>query len=269
MKVLVLGAGPSGLAAVHAAALLGHDVVCFSKGGAGRKSRMNGAQYLHQMLPLASVTPSFKIDYRLTGDVDGYRDKVGYASTTTVSPESLVGLKEAWNIREAYDWMWRTYGEYIQDAEFGGHVDVQSLINHMSPDVTVSTIPAKILCSKPYHSFAHINIWATDTAIVPDMPDNTVICDGTSDRAWYRCSKIQSYCNTEWPGNRRPPLPQHRLWNVVKPIRTTCDCFPDVHRAGRYGRWEKGELVDMAFYRVAEALARREHEMINGGNYAI
>jgi len=34
---------------------------------------------------------------------------------------------------------------------------------------------------------------------------------------------------------------------VEKPIRTSCRCFPDVHRMGRYGKWKKGVLSHEAW----------------------
>ena len=271
MKTLIFGAGPAGLAAAHAASCMGSDVMIISKGA--RKSKMNGAQYLHRPIPMASRDGGFQIDYVLVGTSDKYREKVGYPSSTLVSVEHLVGKKHAWDIRSAYDWLWDTYGEYVQPDELNPG-KAWYYLDSLKPDVAISTIPAKMLCEKAYHSFAHINVWSSDTAIT-SIADNTVICDGTIDKAWYRCSMIGGQCNTEWPGNRRPPLSSDHLWSVTKPIKTTCDCLPEVHRMGRYGRWEKGVLVDDAFYRTAELIAEADNirnmfpTIDVGDNYAI
>jgi hypothetical protein len=257
VNIVVLGCGPAGLMAAHAACLTagsGGDVRILSRGA--HKSRMNGAQYLHRPIPLASQSLSFKINYSLQGDPDEYRAKIGYNSSTAVSPDSLSGIHEAWDIREAYNWLWSTYGSSVQDVDIRPGV-VRNILDSWKPDLVISTIPAQSLCESFSHSFLAVEIWATDTHIAP-LAENTVICDGTKDRAWYRMSKIDGFGNTEWPKRRRPPINSEHLWLVKKPTMNTCDCFPEVHRMGRYGRWEKGVLADSAFYETVELLKGME-----------
>lgn len=251
MKVMVLGCGPAGLMAAHAASLLDHDVLILSK---PRKSRMNGAQYLHRPIPMASSEP-FEIDYRLVGSAEVYRDKVyGSRSPVQVSPKSLVGRAPAWDIREAYDWLWDTYGRFVQAVDFTETSPGQLLQRiDVSPDVVISTVPAQLLCEKPeLHTFSWTKVWATDRAY--ELPGNdVVVCSGDLAHPWYRKSRIQGFENTEYPADRRPPLSKG-VWEVVKPTVTTCDCLPSVRREGRYGRWTKGVLAHEAFYNTIEAL---------------
>src|SRR5678809_864059 len=60
VRVLILGCGPSGLIAAHAAYNRGADFIVVSK---ARKSFMNGAQYLHAPIPGVSIKEPFLINY--------------------------------------------------------------------------------------------------------------------------------------------------------------------------------------------------------------
>lgn len=248
INVLVLGCGPAGLIAAHAASLNSEvdNVRILSK---PRKSHMLGAQYLHAPIP-GVPSSEFEIDYKLLGDVATYREKVyGPLWDGVVSPEDFIGKHPAWDIREAYDWLWETYGPYVREYEVTPMGLKQTLYN-LDPHVTISTVPAPLLCAEG-HAFGSTSIWSSDQAI-QHTPENTVLCNGDRDYAWYRASTIQGYSNTEWPDNRKPPVTP--LWQVTKPTKTNCDCFPNVHRMGRYGKWTKGVLSHNAYSETINAI---------------
>lgn len=243
MKVLILGCGPAGLIAAHAAYNRGANFVVMSK---ARKSFMNGAQYLHAPIPGVSIKDPFEINYVLSGDVAGYRDKVyGPDIKVEVSPESLIGRHQAWDIREAYDSLWGLYGSDVQDVDITPKV-LSNIKRNWKPDVIISTIPAHILCHNSSHKFGHEQVWATNQ-LECTLSDNTVLCNGEPGFDWYRASRIQGFTNTEWPHNKYPLSYQGQIWRVVKPLWTDCRCFPDVHRMGRYGSWTKGVLSHQAW----------------------
>lgn len=248
MKVLVLGCGPAGLMAAHAFAINFHDVLIYSK---RRKSEMFGAQYLHAPIPGMTEGAGRSITYRLDGSVDGYRRKVyGPESRVQVSPEDLIGKHTGYDIRRTYDNLWDTYGDYVQGIEFTPDV-VGSLVRQLNPDLTISTIPAPLLCSQEEHSFMNEKVWAIGDA--PErgvfspvkVPKDTVVCNGEPSPAWYRAANVFSRTTVEWPHNTKPPI--EGVAEVVKPVKTTCTCLPYVHRVGRYGRWTKGVLSHHAF----------------------
>lgn len=229
--------------AAHGAVMMGCDVRIFSK---PRKSFMRGAQYLHAPIPIASKNPSFQIHYKLIGEADVYRNKVyGIEADVEISPNRLSEWHEAWDIREAYDWLWDTYNEYVYEweASQANILDISA-----NADLVISTIPAPLLC-RSQHFFSAANIWATDSAFALDIP-NTVLCDGTEDRAWYRSSLIHGWGNTEWPADKKPPLGEDKLWEVTKPVASNCDCWPDIMRIGRYGAWAKKELSHDAYFKT-------------------
>lgn len=260
-KIAVLGCGPAGMFATHAAVGMGCSVDIFSK---PRKSFMRGAQYLHKPIPGLSTDP-FKIDYRLVGSVEGYREKVyGDDPDIPVSPQSLVGVHDAWDIREAYDNAWSEYGHRVRDldvASFKGFEFLDDIVEKY--DMVISTIPAKVMCyMEERHKFTSEKIWSTDFVkhvgafedkLGEPIPDNIVICSGEPDDWWYRQSRIQGYENTEFPISRKPKA--DKVWEVEKPVSTDCNCWPEIRRLGRYGAWRKGVLSHEAFYNVERWLS--------------
>ena len=67
-----------------------------------------------------------------------------------------------------------------------------------------------------------------------EIDDNSIVCDGTDEHAWYRIASVFGYRTIEW--SRLPP-PGTIAANVTKPLYTDCDCYPTVLRVGRYGTW--------------------------------
>jgi len=261
LKIGILGCGPAGIFAAHAVAEAGHTPVILSK---SRKSFMRGAQYLHMPIPGLSGDP-FKVEYKLNGTVDGYREKVyGDMGDILVSPSTLVGVSDAWDIREAYDAGWELYKGYITNVDLSTEAGRSVLsIREKMFDATVSTIPANALCDRPNtHSFASQNVWVTETikslgdfefGSDGELRDNLVVCSGEAGDWWYRQSRIHGWENTEFPDSARPNYPG-KVHAVSKPLSTTCTCHPDIIRMGRYGRWEKGVLSHESYFEAAEVV---------------
>lgn len=261
--VLVLGCGPAGLFAAHAAQCAGFKVQIASR---KRKSEMYGAQYLHNPIPEVSEK-QFEVRYLLEGTTDGYRQKVyGRGYRGTVSTDELVGSHAGWDIREAYNELWNFYVDDIVDTQFQHPEEVAAFIAAFDGKIHsyVSSIPAPLLCTEPGHGFTAQRVWS-----VGDAPErgvfspikselNTVVCSGDLLTSWYRKSNILGYNTVEWPESKKPPL--DGMSEVIKPISHNCTCLPHVHRVGRYGKWTKGVLSDSAFYETYHGLAGRPWE---------
>jgi hypothetical protein len=257
VKVLILGCGPAGLMACHAAAMAGHDVVVVSK---RRKSEMYGAQYLHAPIPKIDCGKPRLIEYQLRGTIDGYRYKVyGPDSRRAVSPETLEESHLGWNIRRAYDDLWDMYGSYVVHTEFQMPTDLHRFLESgdASADLVISSLPAPLLCTTT-HQFSGEDIWAIGDA--PErgvvnpiaVPAETVVCNGEPDVSWYRTANVFGRSTTEWPVRRKPPV--EGVARVTKPLATDCTCWPAVRRVGRYGQWTKGVLSHTAYVETAEYL---------------
>lgn len=256
MRVAVLGCGPAGLIAAHAAVMQRHDVIVFSK---KRKSQMYGAQYLHR--PIAGISEPLNyvtVDYQLRGSVLAYREKVygkDLNGDQQSSVEALESSHEAWDIREAYDRLWELYGPEVQDTDLSRHIAIDNIIR--MADLVISSVPAPVLCLSG-HSFQGQQVWAAGEAhdqgitLPYPCPENTVICNGEDAPAWYRLSNVFGVKTVEWPvWVPRPPVGHPAA--VVKPLRTNCDCYGSIMRVGRYGRWQKGALSHEAYDLTVQA----------------
>lgn len=257
-KAAVLGCGPAGLFAAHALIQRGWDVTVFSK---KRKSTMYGAQYLHA--PIPGLTPEdaepIKVQYLLEGSVADYQTKVYGSMPVKTSVELLSSTHQAWDIRQAYDAAWDAYGERVVHRVIGPEWMADGELDRFRH--VVSSVPLIAICGMlDVHQFHTTNIWAIGDA--PDRgqyapfrpPADTVLCDGTRDRGWYRASNIFGHVTVEWPGNRKPPLPG--IAPVGKPVYSTCDCYArrrwNFAKVGRYGTWSKGVLSHQAYWTAAD-----------------
>lgn len=262
-RVAILGCGPAGLLAAHAARLMGHQSTIFSR---KRKSPMLGAQYMHKAIPSLNLAAPQKLAYVLYGDVDDYRRKVYGDEDVMVSPELFSGFYEAWSIRQAYDQLWHQYGPLVTDCQ----IDDELIIKISSTfDAVLSTIPAPILCyQKDKHQFKSVIVQIDSKWRGPERPisnkhfgcDNIVICNGSAydpaeyeKTGWYRTSLIYGHANTEWTTIGSYQVLQDTAM-VPKPIATDCNCWPGIVRAGRYGAWKKGILSHEAFDLALEVL---------------
>lgn len=268
MKVAVLGCGPSGLVAAHAALSAGADVTVYSR---KRRSHIFGAQYLHAPIPGISHDFPITIEYKLRGEVSEYRRKVYgmHGLETEVSPETMKPFHEAWDLRRAYGILYLSWESEIVDTILRPGVIRSIIIDH---DLTISTIPANVLCGDMSHYFHSTEVWAVGDApelgarvpAVYTVPEGQVVCTGLREDNWYRSSNIFGHCTTEWPSREaalrdgivaRGGFVEGAL--VPKPIGTTCDCwteYPGFMRAGRYGMWKKGVLVHNVYDQILHAL---------------
>jgi hypothetical protein len=251
-RVAILGCGPAGLVAAHAAISLGFEVVIISN--TDEPSQLHGCQYLHAPVPGYEDVPHVRVSYELRGSVDQYRHKVyGYKWEGKVSPEDFAGEHDAWDIRETYRRLWdniitkQAAGLIVKRVVMGKLPFVTSL----HPDHIISTIPAQALCvRKGTHRFNGHAIWANGSTSAGISKDNSIVCDGTPEVPWYRMSNVFGYLTTEWAGHIPPPRWQNAA-PVVKPLSTDCDCHPEVIRVGRYGTYEKARLVHEVYPAVA------------------
>ncbi len=254
--VLVLGCGPAGLFAAHAAVSLGYEVAVWSQ---KRQSPLYGAQYLHTPIPGLGDHRSIEVLYALSGTTDGYQEKVyGPMPVPFVSPQRLLGYRNAWDIRSAYNDAVATYWDRVVNLKISGRT-IEMLARTSNPPLIINSIPLQHLCLKPgQHFFTQREIWAAGDA--PDLgiscpvevPPARVQLDGTPDVSWYRASNVFSHRTVEWAGETKPPL--SGVARVRKPIDTNCDCHRDMLRVGRYGKWKKGVLSHEAYTDVLTAL---------------
>lgn len=239
-RALVLGGGPAGLLAAHAATQCDFDVTILAK--TPRPSPMYGAQYLHADIPGIDCGEPVKVKYSLDGSAEQYAKKVGYDSDTRPSVEVLTSSHLAWDIRMAYANLRRYYPVSVFRICKAEHV-AKAMDDF---DEVISTIPAPNICLTPsLHRFRSVSVWTSSNSMV-NCARNTVLCSGQPNVPWYRVANIFDHSTIEWPYNPLPPAERAML--VEKPVDHACTCWRTVLRVGRYGAWSKGKLASHAYF---------------------
>lgn len=246
--VAVLGCGPAGMLVAHAAYMTGATVGIYSL---KQKSRIGGAQYLHMAIPeLTAPDPDGRVLFVKNGSPETYARKVygdERAETSWNSFES--GWHDIWSMQSAYNELWEGYQSLIIPSPELGYVEVRGIL--AENDLVLSTIPKRALCSGVGHQFTAQDVWIDMHPGFPILPDS-IVYNGSPHDAWYRASSIFGVESAEY-GHERPHSVQ-----VRKPLRNDCDCWddqPDLVMLGRYGRWEKKQLISDAFVGATEALS--------------
>jgi hypothetical protein len=252
--------------AAQACAMNGVPYVIFSP---KKQSVLGGAQFSHIYIPFEFDIPQdgeAKLTYVVRGDAETYQKKVygdqmvPFVSFGKVHDGKVV---PAWSLTNIYDRLWELHHDKIVDIK----LDLMQVVQlPLGFDQVFSSIPLKSIClGQVDPSLGH---WFKDQPVriyneaIEDIPDNTIVYDGTEEHSYYRMSKIFGVGSTEWGGNGAiPPLPGVRTIN--KPIATSCDCFqvprssglPAITLIGRFGTWRKGELTMHAFNRTIDTLS--------------
>lgn len=242
--VAILGCGPAGLLAALAVEQAGFNPVIYS---IKAKSVMPGAQFLHEpIVGLTNDDPDMEITFIKQGTKEVYAMKVyGDPEAPCSWDDYPQGARPAWSLSDAYDRLWDRYGDQVIE----GAVKPLSLNTIESMyDLVFSTIPAPVLCSNWLHRFPSASVWIrswnhADTSAKPFVEYN-----GSQLVGYYRMSTIGGWSSTEFG---------HRALNTVegkKPLGTDCNCRPEIHRLGRFGKWQKGVLVHHAYHEAKEVV---------------
>lgn len=251
--IAVLGCGPAGLLAAHAAKKSGFEPVIFS--AAVEKSEMPGAIFLHEPIPDIAV-PQMAVRFQKRGTREGYAAKVYGDPRARCSWDAFEDGEErpAYSMRLAYDLLWDLYADRICPMKIDP-IRVEALDAEFP--FVISTIPAPALCSED-HEFASVPIYI-NAGVGPVNDPSVIIYNGDPAVSWYRASYLWGNVSFEFGAgvHGRPD----GCVEGKKPLGHSCDCFPEVLRAGRFGQWERGVLVHHVYPRVEAALISAFEEL--------
>jgi hypothetical protein len=256
MKIAILGCGPSGMFAAHAAAEEGHTVRIFS---IPNKTSVFGGKYLRSPIP-GLAEDKFKIDYRTMGSLEKIEDRVG---------EVVVGVYDGWNLRSAYWDAWDKYRNLILPW------DAQRDWIPQTFDMVFSTIPAPLLCLSndksgitveeelegtrcKFSSETILSVSGTPRVLGSDK--NVILCTG-GDEFWFRASRINGQEITEYKSDILDRFPRIAIFGygqsvrkTIVPSESTCTCRPEIVRSGTYGLWSSEALSHESYDDMKEAI---------------
>lgn len=239
-EVAIIGCGPAGLLAAHAAVLADYQPVIFSK--SAEPSPTARATFLHRAIPdITAAQPDGVIKLKKVGTESGYARKVYGDPFRRTSWSRFVSnaYQPAWALAPAYETLWRLYGGTVQEAEIDPE-EAHELVEDYP--LAINTAPAPALCGSG-HEFESRALWVVEQA--PDeVGSNTMVYNGYPPDHWSRASDIFGIRSTEYTKHSNKTVGAHKGMKVVS---TDCDCHPKIHRAGRWGTWRQGVLVHQAF----------------------
>jgi hypothetical protein len=249
--VVVLGCGPAGLLAAHAAQSVGMEVVIVSK---KVRSNLQGAQFLHQFIPgLTSPQPDAVIDVRKVGTKEGYATKVYGDPSAPVSWDNYDGPTPAWNLLYSYDQLWETWKDRIIDRE------VDEDVMEWASDYlhVVSSVPLPVLAAAwgQGPEADHAADWVFEfqdvhisVGLKVMLAPQVVVYNGEPTDEYYRASRLFGWGSMEYP------MAKQDTKLIRKPLRSNVgdEVYPWVQRVGRYGKWEKPVLAHHAYTDVME-----------------
>lgn len=262
MRVAILGCGPAGLIAAHAAEQMGADVAIFSK---KVRSEMFGAMYLHEPIPGIHPGEAMEIQVVKFGTREGYASNVYGDPNAPVSWDKFdSGPTRGWSLGVTYHSLYDLFSPLILDTDLTRGRVKRIVDDH---DITFSSIPATVLCQNVRHRFKALPIWVLHGRAERMSHVNVMYYNGhpPKQNVWYRYSIINGYQSYEYSPYFVPPYVQRwkgqqegglQVVKGTKPLVTTCDCHPEIVRVGRFGRWNKNVFTHHAYREVSDALLK-------------
>jgi len=266
MHVIVIGCGPAGLAAAHAAVGLGCTVKVI---GPRKRTPQHGPVFLQRPIPgISNDHPDGYIKQIVVGgSIIDYRLKLyGDVNISITSDGILREGIHTWSVQKAYSSMWEMYCGFIKDMTLAPHE-----VGGLDADLIVSTAPAPNLCMNPArighwqagHRFESVPIALYFESSYPRQPINTIIYNAYEEPRWVRSSNVFGNEVTEYrPEDLETETDDFQDPDriIQKPLSTTCDCHPQVLRCGRFGKWNNMAWIDSAYYETRTAIYSMMHQ---------
>jgi hypothetical protein len=259
LKVIIIGCGPAGLAAAHAAVGLGAEVTIYAP---GKKTPQRGPLLIQRPIPGINTDHPDGTIHQLVvgGDILDYRYKLYGDVNIGINGDVLRPHYHAWRHTETYDALWDKYSDIIVPHQVS---KIEMLSMQDRADLVVTTANARAMCLKPDalpawdgqpHHFQTARVAITPYCSYPDQPSNTIIFNADPEVPWVRSSLVFGTPVTEWLVELAPP----DAMIISKPISTTCNCYPHILRTGRFGAWKNEVWVDSAYWDTYGAIRSRE-----------
>jgi hypothetical protein len=253
MRIAVIGCGPAGLAAAHAAHGLGAGVTIYSP---GQKSPQRGPLVLQRPIPAISTDhpDGYIKQLVIGGSILDYRYKLYGDINISIQGNILADGYHCWKFIETYDRLWELYMEPGECRAAHVTMDVSSqelswMVHEF--DLVINTAPLRNICYKA-HTFRDKPVEITMNRSYPNQPEDTTIFNAGNYYPWVRSAWLLGNECTEWlPGTVPDEL---ESITIHKPISHDCDCYPDVLLTGRFGAWRNETWVDTAYYVTRDAI---------------
>ncbi|MEK6860830.1 MAG: hypothetical protein AABY07_02555 [Nanoarchaeota archaeon] len=259
MRIAILGAGPSGMMAAHAAFQCGSLVDIFDS-NPDQIRRNSGVYYLHDDCDLLLDSVDIKqtilgIELLSLDQISEIYTKKVYGNIAGVSKVSVLdAIKnptvKGYNAGQAISRLWDLYGERVREVKITNLDHVLSLLN--SYDKIISTIPAGILY--PDYKYESVNVLIKSS--VAPLSDSFIFYNVNLNCNWYRCSAIFGIFTQEYDYGVIEQNELNCQYRMVKKVvgNGIKSNIENLFLVGRYGAWRKSTLTHNVYYDVLEWL---------------
>jgi hypothetical protein len=252
MRIAVIGCGPAGLAAAHAAVGLGTDVTVYAP---KKKTPQRGPILMQRALPGINTTQpdGYIRQIVIGGSVLDYRKKLYGDVNVAINGDILAHGYPAWQVPETYDALWNLYHDLIVDITVNNR-DLDDFTDMF--DLVINTAPAPFFCTQR-HDFIFKEIDIVQRTSYPGQPPNTIIFNAYADLSWVRSSRVFGAEITEYDLGDGP----RDAMIIKKPLRHNCNCHPLVFRTGRFGNWHNETWIDSAYFDVYRIITSMQNKV--------
>lgn len=263
MKVAILGAGPAGMLAALAVERNGYQPVIYS--ATRLRSELNDDMYLEELPPgilgTDGYTPDQVVEYIREGTARQYAKKLYGDEDAIVSWEDVRwGEHGIWWLQDVYDKLFDRFLGNIVEFEFKDGLDVAAVA--AKHNFTMTTLPGKIACVNPDHSFTSRTVWLVryqSPHYDPIRDRQELVYNGQEGPRWYRYSSLRGWKTWEYSFD---PSEVHGeigddpvIVKGMKLLNNSCTCNPRVHRVGRWAQWRRGVRNHHPFQQATSILA--------------
>lgn len=264
--VVILGAGPSGMMAAHAASQCGYEVKIYDK-DPNFQSKTSGLFYLHDscslLIDCKTISQTILGAYRLTDEeiIRQYGEKV-YGKN--IEGLSILDAKQhgvilAYNAQQAIERLWDLYGHLVSKYDVKSLLQVEKDLAPECGMKIISTIPVNFLF--PNIDCQYETAWCRMAEAPKD--DAFIFYSISPNHLWYRASAMFGIFVQEFPSSAPIVLRSdesregYTIFGIQKVIgKVKLPKSKKVLFAGRYGAWDKTQLVHNVYERVIGWLSK-------------
>lgn len=255
IKVAIVGSGPAGCIAAWACHLAGVDAAVYTN--TLTPSPAPGAQYLHSpfVLPWDTAIDPVDITYVKMGTREDYSEKIygpGFDPSDTSWDRFPSGVVKGWPLHKIYEMIHGIFLPRFVIADVGRAKMWELLEEH---DIVFNTSPGHQFTLDLFPEMNTESVWikTNHDKFDPHASTGLIVYEGSLSVPHYRYSFLEGRESWEYPEDYGDPGCGAIL--VKKPLYLHSPMMdPRIIPIGRFGKWQKGVLVDSVFGEVSRAI---------------
>lgn len=246
-KVIILGTDLPALLAGHAAALSGHDTFFVAD---GEPTAPGGLDFLSRPIPMADADLA-ELSVKEKGESMFFYRRLrggGSGKPFNLPFDGADGLL-VWDPGQVYEQLVMIYGKTFREGPPGGIT--AEFVKMLASDAKVfSSVQAPAICEQAEDGEGHDFSWASvvQKPHVANPDGHEIMLSGDLDEAWAIQGSTFFGMYRIYPADSAPPIASDKLVRDYFPLKTNCDCHPEVRRVGRAAAWDSGYQLHRAFY---------------------